>query len=57
MHRMDLEKAEEPERKLPMNHIEKAREKKTSTFALLTTLKPVTVWITTNRGKVLKRWE
>ena len=25
--------------------------------ALLTTLKPLTVWITTNCGKFLKRWE
>ena len=25
--------------------------------ASLTTLKPLTVWITTNRGKFLKRWE
>ena len=32
--------------------IEKAREfQKTSTFALLTMLKPLTVWITTNCGK------
>ena len=33
--------------------IEKAREfqKKTSTFALLTTAKPLTMWITTNCGK------
>ena len=35
----------------------KQERKKTSTFALLTTLKPVTVWITTNHGKVLERWE
>ena len=37
--------------------IEKAKEfqKKTSTFALLTTPKPLTVWITTNCGKFLKR--
>ena len=27
MHRMDLEKAEEPERKLPMNHRKSKREK------------------------------
>ena len=27
MHRMDLEKAEEPERKLPMNHQKSKREK------------------------------
>ena len=31
--------------------------RKTSTFASLTTLKPLTVWITTNRGKFFKRWE
>ena len=39
--------------------IKKAREfqKKTSTSALLTTSKPLTVWITTNCGKLLKRWE
>ena len=38
--------------------IEKAREfQKTSTFALLTMPKPLTVWITTNCGKFFKRWE
>ena len=38
--------------------IEKAREfQKTSTSALLTMPKPLTVWITTNCGKFLKRWE
>ena len=38
---------------------EKAKEfqKKTSTSASLTTLKPLTVWITTNCGKFLKTWE
>ena len=38
--------------------IKKARrlQKKTSTSALLTTPKPLTVWITTNCGKFLKRW-
>ena len=37
---------------------EKARDfRKTSTSASLTTLKPLTVWITTNYGKFLKRWE
>jgi len=36
--------------------IEKAREiRKTS--ALLTMIKTLTVWITTNCGKLLKRWE
>ena len=39
--------------------IEKAREfqNKTSTFALLTMPKPLTVWVITNCGKFLKRWE
>ena len=38
--------------------IEKARvQKKPFTFALLTMPKPLTVWITTNCGKFLKRWE
>ena len=31
--------------------------RKTSTSASLTLLKPLTVWITTNCGKFLKRWE
>ena len=38
--------------------IEKAREfQKKSTSASFTTLKPLTVWITTNCGKFFKRWE
>ena len=38
--------------------IEKAREfQENIYFALLTTPKPLTVWITTNCGKFLKRWE
>ena len=38
--------------------IEKAREfQKKSTSALLTTPKPLTVWITTNCGKFFKSWE
>ena len=38
--------------------IEKARKfQKTSNFALLTTPKPLTVWITINCGKFWKRWE
>ena len=38
--------------------IEKERvcSRKTSTSALLTMPKPLTVWITTNCGKFLKRW-
>ena len=38
--------------------MEKAREyQKNIYFALLTMPKPLTVWITTNYGKFLKRWE
>ena len=37
--------------------IQKARELKKITSASLTTLKPLTVWITTNCGKFLKKWE
>ena len=37
---------------------EKAREfQKTSTSALLTIPKPLTVWVTTNCGEFFKRWE
>ena len=38
---------------------EKAEEfqRKTSTSASLTTLKPLIVWITTNFGKFFKRWK
>ena len=39
--------------------VEEAREfqKNTSNSASLTTLKPLTVWITTNCGKFWKRWD
>ena len=39
--------------------IEKARDfqKKTSTCALFTMPNPLTVWITANYGKFLKRWK
>ena len=58
--KLDLEKAEEPEIKLPtfVGSLEKHKSsRKTSTSALLTMPKPLTVWITTNCGKWLKRWE
>ena len=57
MFKLDLEKAEEPEIKLPTSTGSSKKQessRKTSTSALLTTLKPLTVWITTNCGK---RWE
>ena len=60
MFKLDLEKAEEPEIQLPTSagSLRKQQSsRKTSTFALLTMPKPLTVWITTNCGKFLKRWE
>ena len=51
MFKLDLEKAEEPEIKLPTYvRTSKKQEssRKTSTSALLTTPQPLTVWITTN---------
>ena len=54
------EKAEEPAIKLPTSAGSSKKQEnssKTLTSALLTTLKPLTVWITTNCGKFLKRWE
>ena len=56
--KLDLEKAEEPEIKLPTSiGISKKQEDSGKTSALLTTQKPLTVWITANCGKVFKRWE
>ena len=37
--------------------IEKESSRKTPTSALLTTPKPLTVWITTNCGEFLNRWK
>ena len=57
---LDFEKAEEPEIKLPTSDgWAKTRESSriTSTSALLTMPKPLTVWITRNCGKFWKRWE
>ena len=56
MYKLDLEKAEEPEIKLPtsvgsLKKQESSRKKKTSISALLTMPKPLTVWITINCGK------
>ena len=60
MFKLVLEKAEEPEIKLPISvGSQKKQEssRKTSTSALLTMLKPLTVRITANCGTFLKRWE
>ena len=60
MFNLDLEKPEEPEIKLPTSTGSSKKQessRRTSTSASLTTLKPLTVWITTNFGNILKRWE
>ena len=60
MYKLDLEKAEEPEIKLPTfvgSQEKQENSRRASTSASLTTLKPLTVWITANCGKFLKRWE
>ena len=60
MFKLDLEKAERPEIKLPTSVGSSKKQessRKTSTFALLTMLKPFTVWITTNCKKFFKSWE
>jgi len=54
MFKLDLGKAEEPEIKLPTSIgslKNKESSRKTSSSALLTTPKPLTVWITINCGK------
>ena len=58
MFKLELEKAEEPEIKLPtsVGSLKKQESsRKTSTSALLTMSKPLIVWITTNCGKFFKR--
>ena len=55
-----LEKEEEPEIKFPTSFRsskKKESSKKASTSGLLSTPKPLTLWITTNYGKFFKRWE
>ena len=57
---LDLEKAEEPEVKLPTSFRslkKQGNSRKTSNSASMTPLKPLTVWITTNGGKFLKIWD
>ena len=60
MYKMGLEKAEEQEIKLPTSigsQRKQGNSRKTSTFTSSTMLKPLTVWIVTNCGKFLMRWE
>ena len=60
MFKLVLEKAEEPEIKLPTSAGSSKKQessRKTSISALLTMPMPLTVWITINCGKFWKRWE
>ena len=60
MFKLDLEKEEEPEIKLPTSVGSSKKQessRKASTSALLTMPKPSTVWITINCGKFWKRQE
>ena len=60
MFKLVLEKAEEPEIKLPTSTGSSKKQessRKTSISALLTMPKPSTVWITINCGKFWKRWQ
>ena len=59
--KLDLEKAEKPEIKLPTSvgssKSKRVPSRKTSISALLTMPKPLTVWTTINCGKFFKRQE
>ena len=60
MFKLDLEKTEEPEIKLPTPTVSQKKQensRKTSISASLTTPKPLTVLITSNCGKFFKRQE
>ena len=60
MFNLKLEKPDEPEIELPTSSGSSRKQEnsiKTSTSALSTMPKPFTVWITTNCGKLYKRWE
>ena len=60
MFKLVLEKAEEPEIKLPTSAGSSKKQessRKTSISALLIIPKPLTVWITINCGEFFKRWE
>ena len=60
MFKLILEKADEPEIKLPTSSgswKKQESSRKTSISALLTMPKPLTVWIAKNYGNFFKRWE
>ena len=60
MIKLVLEKAEEPEIKLPTSAVSSKKQessRKASISALLTMPNLLTVWITINCGKFWKRWD
>ena len=60
MFKLFLEKAEEPEIKLPTSDGSSKKQessRKTSVSALLTMPTPLTVWITINYGKFWNKWK
>ena len=60
MYKLDFESTEEPKIKWPGYFRSKRKQgnsRKKSTSASLTALMPLNVWVTTNCGKFLKRWE
>ena len=59
MYKLDLEKAEEPEIKLPtfMGSWKKAREFQKKIYFCFINYAKAFVWITINCGKFCKRWE
>ena len=57
MNKLGFKEAEEPEIKLPTSFgswRKQGSSRKTSTYALLTMPKPLTMWTTTNCGKFLE---
>ena len=58
MFKLDLEKAEEPEIKLPayVGSLIKQESSRKASTTLVTMPKPLTVWITINYGKFLELW-
>ena len=60
MYKLGFKETEEAEIKLPTfigSWSKQDNFRKTSIFVSFTTLRPLTVWITTNCEKFLKRWE
>ena len=60
MSKLGLEKEEQPEIKLPTfaaSQRKQGNSRKTFISVTLTILKSLTVWIITNCGKLLERWE